>query len=106
MWIEYDVRVFWAGDSRCCWVKQKGSYKKKSESFECLTEDHRPDNPKEAVRVTRAGGAIINNRVVKFFCFLFYFHGIFAVFFAIFSFSFGATREVCWKCFRKCTQSA
>ena len=72
--LDYDVRVFWAGDSRCCWVKQKGTYKKKSESFECLTVDHRPDNPEEAMRVARAGGSIINNRVVKFYfyvCFLF-----------------------------------
>ena len=54
---EYEIRSFWAGDSRALLIESS------SKQFHKLTEDHRPDNPSEKLRVEAAKGMIINNRV-------------------------------------------
>lgn len=58
--IEYEVRVFWAGDSRCIWIPQET---KNSIPFQCVTNDHKPQNPGEKERIFNAGGFISCNRV-------------------------------------------
>lgn len=51
------VTVAHVGDSRC--LVWRGS----DRSFTPLTADHKPGEPREAARIRRAGGAVVEGRV-------------------------------------------
>lgn len=51
-----EVYVANAGDARCYLVTKDGK-------FEALSEDHKPDNPKELARVEKAGGYVKEGRI-------------------------------------------
>eukprot|EP01084_Bolivina_argentea_P307552 531609_1 len=55
---EYEIRIFWAGDSRAILI-----YNDCDLTFRELTCDHRPNNPSEKIRIETANGLIINNRI-------------------------------------------
>ncbi len=58
---EYDVLVFWCGDSRCLRLH--------NDVFKVLTKDHRPQTPAETTRINNAGGTVIGGRVVSYIFF-------------------------------------